>query len=110
MAQIREIKKRIKSVANTQKVTHAMELVAAAKMRKAQTLALAGRPYSICLHEILSYVQTKATGFSHKLLKKNKSENQLIIIISSDRGLAGGLNINIFREILRTEPKNAKYR
>ena len=109
MASLRDIKKRIKSVNNTQKVTHAMELVAAAKMRKAQVLALAGRPYSTSLHEILNYVQPKAKTFAHKLLTENKSAGHLIIIVSSDRGLAGGLNINIFREILRAELKGAKY-
>ncbi len=110
MAQIREIKKRIKSVTSTQKVTHAMELVAAAKMRKAQALALAGRPYTTSLHEILASVQSATqTESTHPLLKNNDSDNQLIIIASSDRGLAGGLNLNIFREILRAEPKAAKY-
>ncbi len=110
MAQVREIKKRIRSVQNTQKVTHAMELVAAAKMRKAQILALAGRPYSSSLHEILSSVQN-ATKIDtiHPLLEANNSQYQLIIIVSSDRGLTGGLNLNVFREILRSEPKNAKY-
>lgn len=110
MAQIREIRKRIKSVTSTQKVTHAMELVAAAKMRKAQILALAGRPYSTNLHEILASVQS-ASGqeTTHPLLKSNGSNKQLIIVVSSDRGLAGGLNLNVFREILRTEPQGASY-
>ena len=60
MAQIREIKKRIKSITSTQKITHAMELVAAAKMRKAQVSALAGRPYSISLNEVIDAVKTKS--------------------------------------------------
>lgn len=103
MAQIREIKKRIKSVTNTQKVTHAMELVAAAKMRKAQTLALAGRPYATTLHEILASVRKASQEeHVHPLLKTNEAAKELVIIVSSDRGLAGGLNLNIFREILRT--------
>lgn len=109
MAQIKEIKKRIKSVQSTQKVTHAMEMVAAAKMRKSQILALAGRPYATSLHEILSSVQNASREKKHKLLTSNDSPNQLVIIVTSDRGLAGGLNLNIFREILRSEIKNAKY-
>lgn len=110
MAQIREIKKRIKSVTSTQKVTHAMELVAAAKMRKAQQLALAGRPYSTSLHEIMASVELAAKNESSQpLLVKNNSNKELIIIVSSDRGLAGGLNLNVFREILRSEIKNAQY-
>lgn len=107
MAQIREIKKRIKSVNNTQKVTHAMELVSAAKMRKAQSAALSGRPYTNALHEILANIQTK-TALSHPLLYANGANSELIIILSSDRGLAGGLNLNVFREILRSDIKNAK--
>jgi F-type H+-transporting ATPase subunit gamma len=109
MAQIREIKKRIKSVESTKKVTHAMELVSAAKMRKSQALALAGRPYNQSLHEILSSVQTASGQNRHKLLQTNEAQNELLIIITSDRGLAGGINLNIFREILRNELKNTKY-
>lgn len=102
MAQIREIKKRIKSIESTRKVTHAMELVAAAKMRKSQLLALSARPYTNALHEILSNVQSASHRAKHKLLLKNPGEKKLTIIVSSDRGLAGGLNINIFREILKS--------
>ena len=101
MAQIREIKKRIKSITSTQKITHARELVAAAKMRKAQVSALAGRPYSISLNEVIDAVKTKSDSISHKLLGKSDVKSQIIILITSDRGLAGGLNINLFREILR---------
>ena len=100
MAQIREIKKRIKSIESTKKVTHAMELVAAAKMRKAQASALSGRPYSLTLNQIIDEVRQKTDETSHTLLKKKQAPTQLIILITSDRGLAGGLNINLFREIL----------
>ena len=101
MAQIREIKKRIKSIQNTRKVTHAMELVAAAKMRKAQASALSGRPYSLTLNQIIEEVRQKTDETTHTLLKKKLASKQLIILITSDRGLAGGLNINLFREIHR---------
>lgn len=109
MAQIREIKKRIKSVQNTKKVTHAMELISAAKMRKAQIAALAGRPYTLGLDEITQVIKAKLENITHELLKSNDSQDQLIIIVTSDRGLAGGLNINLFREIIRLEAKNAKF-
>jgi F-type H+-transporting ATPase subunit gamma len=108
VAQIRDIKKRIKSVTNTQKVTHAMELVSAAKMRRSQQTALSGRPYTQTLHEILANIQTQ-TALTHPLLKPNDKNSEMVIIISSDRGLAGGLNLNVFREILRSEIKNVKY-
>ena len=109
MAQIREIKKRIKSIQNTQKVTHAMELVAAAKMKKAQLSALSGRPYSLSLEGIIAEVKTKSAKLRHTLLAEKHSPNQIIILITSDRGLAGGLNINLFREILSSDLKNSQY-
>lgn len=109
MAQIREIKKRIKSITSTQKVTHAMELVAAAKMRKAQFAALSGRPYSTSLNEVIDAVKKKSDSISHKLLAQNEAKSQIIILITSDRGLAGGLNINLFREILRQDTKDFKF-
>ena len=108
MAQIRDINKRIKSIKNTQKVTHAMELVAAAKMRKAQMRALSSRPYSIHLNEILEHVRNN-TKLEDKLFSENDSPNQLIILVTTDRGLTGGLNINLFREILALDVKNPVY-
>ena len=107
MPQIREIKKRIRSIENTKKVTHAMELVAAAKMRKSQQMALASRPYSMSLDEILDQVKILSHK-RHTLLQKKDSVNEVVVLVTSDRGLAGGLNINLFREILRSEIKNAQ--
>lgn len=109
MAQIREIKKRIKSIQNTKKVTHAMELVAAAKMRKAQFAALSSRPYSTSLNEVISQIRKKSAQIQNILLSENNSPKQIIILVTSDRGLAGGLNINLFRDILRQEIKDADY-
>ncbi|MBI4037845.1 ATP synthase F1 subunit gamma [Candidatus Curtissbacteria bacterium] len=108
MAQLREIRKRIKSVESTKKVTHAMELVAAAKMRKSQQAAISARPYSINLHEILAKIQ-KTSRIAHSFLRGNDSPKEMKIIITSDRGLTGGLNINIFREILKEESKTSSF-
>lgn len=108
MAQIREIKRRIKSINNTAKVTHAMELVSAAKMRRSQEAALASRPYTGALTEILNEVKSKSEK-SHTLLNTKDSQNQMIILITTDRGLVGGLNINLFREIAKSEFKNIKF-
>jgi len=105
MAQIRDINKRIKSIKNTQKVTHAMELVAAAKMRKAQMRALSSRPYSMHLNEILDQVRAN-TKFRDRLFMANNAQSEMIILVTSDRGLAGGLNINLFREIIALDAKN----
>lgn len=109
MAQIREIKRRIKSINNTAKVTHAMELVSAAKMRKAQEMALSSRPYTINLNDILAELRQKTNAISHKLLQENNSEKTMIILLTTDRGQVGGLNINLFREIAKSEVKNIKY-
>ena len=109
MAQIREIRKRIKSIENTKKVTHAMELVSAAKMRKAQVWALSGRPYSTSLNKIIAEVREKTDETTHTMLKPKSAPKQLIIVVASDRGLAGGLNINLFREIIAKEIKDATY-
>src|SRR4030042_2355287 len=108
MTQLRENRKRIRSIDNTKKVTHAMELVAAAKMRKSQESALSARPYSTSLHHILYQIQNQS-DVKHALLKTNKAMEGFIILISSDRGLAGGLNINLFKEILKIELKNTLF-
>lgn len=103
MAQIREIKRRIKSINNTAKVTHAMELVSAAKMRKSQQAALSSRPYTNTLNEVLLEVRTKTRESAHTLLMEKEAQASLIIIITTDRGLVGGLNMNLFREIGRSK-------
>jgi len=108
MAQIREIKKRIRSVSNTKKVTHAMELVAAAKMRKSQIAALASRPYEMTLKEVLRELE-KNPNVSHPLLKINEAQKEMVILVTSDRGLVGGLNVNLFREITKADLKDAKF-
>ena len=87
-----------------------MELVSATKMRKAQATALSARPYTDSLHQILSSVSPKTKDeVGHPLTSPSENATQLLIVISSDRGLAGGLNLNIFREILRQDIKGAKY-
>lgn len=82
-----------------------MELVAAAKMRRSQALALTGRPYTTTLARILGNISYR-TEIHHRLFESNQSEKEMVILITSDRGLAGGLNVNIFREILRNATKN----
>lgn len=109
MAQIREIKRRIKSINNTSKVTHAMELVSAAKMRKAQEMALSSRPYTINLNEILGELRQKTNAANQKLLQSNTSERTMIIMLTTDRGQVGGLNINLFREIAKSDSKSIKF-
>ena len=98
MANLKDIRKRIKSVNNTSKVTHAMELVAAAKMRKSQEKTLASRPYTSTLHQMIVELKPETHKKLHPLLKTASVGPQLIILVTPDRGLVGGLNLNLMRE------------
>jgi F-type H+-transporting ATPase subunit gamma len=98
MAQARLIKSRIKSATNIAKITKAMEMVAASKMRRSQEQALASRPYTHKLLEMLHTIGTNTDSGLHALLSTaNPSAPELMILISTDRGLAGSLNSNLFR-------------
>ena len=98
---VRAIKQRISSVENTSKVTRAMELVAASKMRRAQDRALSARPYASQMRQVLSqlsgYAASAGDEASHPLLAQREIKNFALIHITSDRGLAGGLNANMNR-------------
>lgn len=102
MASLRDIKKRIKSVKNTQKITSAMKLVAASKLRKAQEAITAQRPYAIELGATLRRVASRseqgdASIAAHPLLAVHEPKNVLLVVITSDRGLCGAFNANIIR-------------
>jgi len=95
------IRRRIKSVASTKKITKAMELVAAAKMKKAIDNALATRPYSEVSYEIVSAISKKINTELHPLLKTKAEVNKiLLVLIMSDRGLCGGFNSRMNREVM----------
>jgi F-type H+-transporting ATPase subunit gamma len=98
MPSTRDIRRRIKSVKNTAQITKAMQMVAASKMRKAQQAALAGRPYASLLNAVLEQVTKSAGDFTHPLVEKRAVKKRAVIIISSDKGLAGALNSNLLRE------------
>ena len=106
MPSTRDIRRRIKSVKNTAQITKAMQMVAAAKMRKAQQAALVGRPYAQLLNEIMAEAATRTVGFDHPLLQSRPVVKRAVILVSSDRGLCGGLNSNLFREASKFD-KNA---
>jgi F-type H+-transporting ATPase subunit gamma len=103
MASTRDIRRRIKSVKNTAQITKAMQMVAAAKMRKAQQAALVGRPYAQLLNVILAEAAVGAVGFDHPLMASRPVKKRGVIVVSSDRGLCGGLNSNIFREVAKLD-------
>jgi len=98
MPSTRDIRRRIKSVKNTAQITKAMQMVAASKMRKAQQAALAGRPYSTLMNSVLAQVTANAGDFSHPLIEVRPVQKRGVIVVSSDKGLAGALNSNLMRE------------
>jgi F-type H+-transporting ATPase subunit gamma len=108
MASTRDIRRRIKSVKNTRQITKAMELVAASKMKKAQQAALAGRPYAELMARMLAALADRVEEAHHPFLTKRDVKTRGIILVTSDKGLAGPLNANLFK--LVTEIKTpAKY-
>ena len=98
MPSTRDIRRRIKSVKNTAQITKAMQMVAAAKMRKAQQAALVGRPYAQLLTEIMTEAAANMSGFDHPLMQPRPAAKHAVILVGTDRGLCGGLNSNLFRE------------
>ncbi|MBI5912922.1 ATP synthase F1 subunit gamma [Candidatus Azambacteria bacterium] len=108
MAKIKEIKRRIKSVKATKKITRAMELVAAVKMKKAQDKALGTRPYAAQAWEILVEAIEKIENKDHFLLRPRATGEGIIVVVSSDRGLCGGLNGNLFRFLEKFLDANSK--
>src|SRR5688572_6918795 len=108
MASTRDIRRRIKSVKNTRQITKAMELVAASKMKKAQSAALAGRPYAELMARMLAALGDRVDEAQHPFLVQREVKTRGIILITTDKGLAGPLNANLFK--LVTEIKSpAKY-
>lgn len=97
MPSTRDIRRRIKSVKNTRQITRAMELVAASKMKKAQQSALASRPYAQLLADMLAALSQQVEEASHPFLAERPVRTRGILLISSDRGLCGPLNSNLFR-------------
>ncbi|GAB3730100.1 F0F1 ATP synthase subunit gamma [Luteimonas pelagia] len=101
MAGGREIKTKIKSVQNTRKVTRALEMVSASKIRKAQDRMKASRPYARAMKQVIGHLAQASSEYQHPFLVERKDPRRVgYVIVSSDRGLAGGLNNNLFRKLL----------
>ncbi|HYR23606.1 MAG TPA: ATP synthase F1 subunit gamma [Chthoniobacterales bacterium] len=98
MASTQDIRRRIKSIRNIGQLTKAMQMVAASKMRKAQQHAVAGRPYAALMNRVLVSLQKRTDPRLHPLLEVRDVKKELVLIISTDKGLAGSLNTNLFRE------------
>ncbi|ATF74895.1 F0F1 ATP synthase subunit gamma [Pasteurella multocida] len=100
MAGAKEIRTKIASVKSTQKITKAMEMVAASKMRKTQERMSSSRPYSETIRNVISHVSKATIGYKHPFLVDREVKKVGMIIVSTDRGLCGGLNVNLFKTVL----------
>jgi len=97
MAGAKEIRTKIRSIQNTRKITKAMEMVAASKMRKAQDRMLATRPYAAKMRNVVSHMANSHPEYRHSYLTGREVKRVGLVIVSTDRGLCGGLNINLFK-------------
>ena len=109
MANLRDIRRRIKSVKNTAQITKAMQLVAASKMKKAQDQATSGRSYSDLLNKVLNHLKEQTTAEDHPLLREETGGNELVILVTTDKGLCGALNTNLLRLVTETVSKDATF-
>lgn len=100
MAGAKEIKTKIASVQSTQKITKAMEMVATSKMRKTQDRMAASRPYSDTIRKVISHVSKANVGYQHPFLVERDVKRVGVLVIATDRGMCGGLNINLFKTVL----------
>lgn len=114
MPSLIDIRRRVRSIRNTQQITKAMKMISAARLRKAQERALAARPYGKMLREILANVASAASqnpdAGGHPLLATRSENRILVVVVTADRGLAGGFNANLLKLAQRfvTEHKNAE--
>jgi len=106
MPSLKDIKKRIGSVKNTQQITKAMKMVSAAKLRRAQEAVVAARPYARKMQDVLANLALKEDPESHPLLQQRGKEKALVILITADRGLCGGFNSNVSKTAERFIKEN----
>ncbi len=97
MASLRQVRRRIQSVKNTQQITRAMKMVAAAKLRRSQERLMQSRPYSDLMKEVVTRLALRAKADLHPLLKECEERRCLLVTITSDRGLCGAFNANVLR-------------
>lgn len=100
MSSAKEIRTKIGSIKNTQKITSAMELVAASKMRKAQDRMAASKPYAEKIRQVVSHLASSNPEYRHSYMEERDVKRVGVIVVSTDRGLCGGLNINLFKSVI----------
>jgi F-type H+-transporting ATPase subunit gamma len=108
-ANTRDIRRRIKSVKNTAQITKAMQMVAASKMRKAQIAAMAGRPYADLMNRVLVSLSKRTNPELSPLLEVREVKKELVLVVSTDKGLCGALNTNLLRETLQFDTQPVGY-
>ncbi len=109
MPSTRDIRRRIRSVKSTAQITKAMQMVASSKMRRAQEAAIAGRPYAVLLNRVLSEVSRHSGDFTHPLMEARDVRRRAVLVVSTDKGLCGALNSNLFREALKFETESTVF-
>jgi len=109
MANLRDIRRRIRSVKNTSQITHAMQMVAASKMKRAQAQALAGRTYEEHINAVLSHLAGSEADVSHPLMESHGTGPEMIVLITTDKGLCGGLNTNLLKKVFAETEENARF-
>ncbi len=109
MANLRDIRRRIKSVKNTAQITKAMQMVAASKMRKAQQAAINGRDYAQLMNRVIVSLRDTVDPTTHPLLDRREVKHELVLLFSTDKGLCGGLNTNLFREAMEFNPETTSF-
>jgi len=102
MAAGKEIRTKISSIQSTQKITSAMEMVAASKMRKAQDRMQVGKPYARRMRSVVGHIANAAPEYKHMYMEEREIKRVGYIIVSTDRGLCGGLNINLFKSAIKS--------
>ncbi|MBT5412557.1 MAG: F0F1 ATP synthase subunit gamma [Cellvibrionales bacterium] len=102
MAVGKEVKTKISSIKSTQKITSAMEMVAASKMRKAQERRAVGKPYAIRIRSVVGQIAKAVSEYKHVYMEQREIKRVGYIIISTDRGLCGGLNTNLFKQVIKS--------
>ena len=102
MAVGKEVKTKISSIKSTQKITSAMEMVAASKMRKAQERRAVGKPYAVRIRSVVGQIARAVSEYKHVYMEQREIKRVGYIIISTDRGLCGGLNTNLFKEAIKS--------
>lgn len=101
MAGLRDIKRRITSVKSTQKITRAMKMVAASKLRRSQEAIMRARPYAFEMRQLVNNIASRADGMTHPLLRSGNGGKVGVVVVTSDRGLCGGFNANVINGLMR---------